>query len=342
MRFMMKRIASACAGALLLACADSPLRIAADLPPMEQPDTVAARNRDATGLAEQGNYPAAIALWKELTASATGPESAYLFRNLGYAHFLNKEYDASLAAFEKACLLDPLNARGWYHLGSALRKLGQEERAALMFRQAEALEQHEFSSDYALAKGSRVPAIANAVAAPARQQNDLSGAIVVLPPEEAVVDLRKTEAAPAAQPAPVQAAPVAAPPQQDMDYPLAAGDGVQPPKTALLEIRNGNGVRGMAAATARHLNSEQLKVVRLTNHKGFNVRRTRIEYEPGYAEAASKLAEKFGAATMVEVKDCWKADMRLVIGRDLVGKRPAVAGARATKEGQSGQTITST
>lgn len=347
MRFVLKRIATACAGALLLACADSPLRITADLPRMEETDTVAARNRQATDLAEQGNYAAAIAVWKELTANAAGPESAYLFRNLGYAHFLNKEYNDSLAALEKACLLDPLNPRGWYHLGGALRKLGMEERAALMFRQAETLERHEFSADYALTKGSRVPAIANAVAAPPRPQDDLAGAVVVLPAEDAVVDLRKSEppaVAPAvAQPAPVQPAPAAAPATHDAaGYPLAAAAPVHASRAVLLEIRNGNGVRGMAAATARSLGNDELKVVRLTNQKGFNVRSTRIEYEPGYAEAASKLAEKFGAATVVEVKDCWKADMRLVIGKDFAGKRPAVAGARAASEGKAGRTPTST
>lgn len=343
MRFMLKKVATACAGVLLLACADSPLRVVADVPPMEEPDTIAARNREATGLAEQGNYAGAIAIWQELGANAAGPESAYLLRNLGYAHFLNKEYDAALAALEKACLLDPLNPRGWYHLGGALRKLGQEERAALMFRQAETLEQHEFSTDYALAKGSRVPAIAKAVAAPVRQQDDLSGSVVVLPPEDAVVDLRKASpaAAPVSEPAPAQPAPVVAPPQDTTGYPLAAA-GASGPKAAKLEIRNGNGVRGMAAATARHLDGEELRVVRLTNQKGFNVLRTRIEYERGYAEAASKLAGKFGAATMVEVKDCWKADMRLVIGKDLAGKRPAVAGARTAKGTQAGEALTST
>lgn len=72
----------------------------------------------------------------------------------------------------------------------------------------------------------------------------------------------------------------------------------------------------MAARTARRISSASLKVVRLTNEKGFGVQRTRVEYEARYKDAASKLAQRFGAATMVEVENCWKADMRLVIGKD--------------------------
>lgn len=334
MRIMMKRLASACAGALLLACADTPLRLEAQVAPGQDSGNAAERNRDATDLAEQGHYAAAIALWKELTANASGPGSAYLFRNLGYAHFLNQEYEAALAALEKACLLDPLNPRGWHHLGSALRKLGQEERAELMFRQAATLEQHEFGADYALARGTRVAAIADAVAAPQRPADDWAST-GVLPADDAVVDLRPAQTSPVAQPATtVQPARPAAPPSA---YPLASTEQGTPAK---LEIRNGNGVRGMAAATARQLNSDTLRVVRLTNEKGFNVHRTRVEYERGYQEAASVLAQQFGAATVVEVKDCWKADMRLVIGRDLV--RTSIAGRRDAKPAQPVRPLTST
>ncbi|HEY1044094.1 MAG TPA: LytR C-terminal domain-containing protein [Telluria sp.] len=321
---VLKRVAAACAGAMLLACANTPE--GARVP--EAGESAAERNRQATELAEKADYAAAIAIWRSLTAVHSGPESAYLYRNLGYALFLNGEYDASLAALEKACLLDPLNARGWLHLGSALRKMGQEERAEMMLRQAATLEKHEFTGDYALARGSTVPAIVSAVAAPPRTTQDWASG--ELDGSSGVVDLRAVvgtpEAAPA-QPVEMLAQPEAA---------VLAGSGAittpidtpvtessTAPRVVRLEVRNGNGVTGMAAATARQLASESLQVVRLTNQKGFGVERTRIEYESGYKDAASKLAEKFGAATMVQVDSCWKADMRLVIGKDLVKTRPA-------------------
>lgn len=347
MNTALKRIAAACAGALLLACATSPDRAARKPPPQADDTSAAARNRQATELAEKADYAGAIRLWRELTAAASiDPEAAYLFRNLGYALFLNGEYDAALASLEKACLLDPLNARGWQHLGSALRKLGRADRAALMFRQAAALERHEFTADYALAKGSSVPAIASAVAAPPRTAGEW--ATRELNASGGVVDLRYPE------PPVTQAAAPAAAPSEPHETLAAAPDGtvtapVDLPETSLanvavgepplqpavrLEVRNGNGVRGMAAETGRRLASDALRVVRLTNAKGFGVARTRVEYEAGFRDVASRLAAKFGAATMVEVDNCWKADLRLVIGKDLVtagGK--AAANAKTREQG---------
>lgn len=334
----LKRIASACAGALLLACATTPEHASRE-PPLAADGSAAERNRRATELAERSDYAGAIAVWRELTAAARHePEAAYLFRNLGYALFLNGDYDAALAALEKACLLDPLNARGWRHLGSALRKLGQEQRAALMFRQADALQRNDFAADYALARGSTVPAIVSAVDAPPRTTQDW--ATRELDASGGVIDLRAAAQAPrppqpsvpAAAPdvtdgrGPAQGAELAAAITAPVDMPattLSTAAGPQPP--VRLEVRNGNGVRGMAARTARRIASDSLKVVRLSNEKGFGVERTRIEYEAGFRDAASRLAEKFGAATMVEVDNCWKADMRLVLGKD---RKVGLAAAR--------------
>ncbi|MFD2365233.1 LytR C-terminal domain-containing protein [Pseudoduganella sp. GCM10020061] len=344
----MKRISAACASALLLACANTPDDRPARIPELAD-DSPSARNLIATQLAEKADYAGAIRIWRTLTATQTGPEAAYLYRNLGYALFLNGEYEASLASLEKACLLDPLNPRGWMHLGSALRKLGKHARAEMMFRQAATLERHEFTVDYALARGSRVPAIVSAVEAPARPKDDWAAR--VLDASGGVIDLRTitaqpqlVEGEPQAVVAPLPAEPVRiaqapdgyaeeAPPQvvtAPVDLPSTVESAVESAQALVrLEVRNGNGVRGMAAATARKLASDKLRVVRLTNEKGFNVDRTRIEYVSGFQDAASKLAQRFGAATMVQVDQCWKADMRLVIGKDQVSTRPAVVASAA-------------
>jgi hypothetical protein len=87
---------------------------------------------------------------------------------------------------------------------------------------------------------------------------------------------------------------------------------------ARLEIRNGNGVTGMARRLARKMGEASLKVVRLSNQKGFNVERTRVEYQGAFRDAAARLADRFGGAAILEVDNCAQADMRLVIGHDLV------------------------
>jgi hypothetical protein len=87
--------------------------------------------------------------------------------------------------------------------------------------------------------------------------------------------------------------------------------------TAALEISNGNGRQGLARLMSRQLRDPGLKVVRLSNEKGFAVRQTRIEYQPAFRGVAERLAERFGAAKPVEVSLAGRANVRLVIGHDL-------------------------
>jgi hypothetical protein len=89
------------------------------------------------------------------------------------------------------------------------------------------------------------------------------------------------------------------------------------PALALLEIRNGNGVTGMARNLSHQMGDPELRVVRLSNEKGFNVRQTRVEYTGPFRDAAERLAQRFGGARAVQVESIKAANMRLVIGRDL-------------------------
>ena len=339
MQPILKRLTMLCAGALLLACAGpggapSAKRQAADaeqayligrthhmaMRPQQalayyrsalrdDPAHLNARNGLAVLYAEQGQVEQAIALWQELTTSAAGREQAFLFSNLGYAYLIHGEPARALAVLEQACLLDPLNARAWQHLGEALERTGQPERAAAMHRQSAALRGHDFRSDYALTPGSGVPAIDSAVrnaAQPAVQwaQTEITqgaGGMFVM---------RRIE--PAQKPAAMTAMPVAA---------------NTPAARPLLEIRNGNGVTGMAKSLARSLGEGGPKVVRLSNQKGFGVKRTRVEYQPAFRGAAEQLAGRVGAAQVVKAGKSGRADLRLVLGRDLAkGPQPAVAG----------------
>jgi len=279
------------------------------------PQHVNARNGLATLHAEQREFAAAIALWRALTESltpASGPAHAYLFSNLGNAYFLSGDYDNALATLEKACLLDPLNHRSWQLLGETLRKLGQEERAQQMLSQAAALRAHDLRADYAAAGGTTpVAAIDRALKtkAPAREEPGW-GQTELLVGVDGMLELRRG-------PAPVLPSP-------PVPTPIAPAGAA--PALALVEIRNGNGVSGMARMLARQVGTDGLKVTRLSNQRGFGVRRTRIEFEPAYRDAAERLATRLRGVQLQEVVSCAPAGLRVVLGRDLargVVLRPA-------------------
>ncbi|KQQ87080.1 tetratricopeptide repeat protein [Massilia sp. Leaf139] len=346
-RRILKKISVLCAGALLIACADiarqpAPLPAAAAGVDVDRtydqgrqhhlagrygdavaayqavlataPKHVRARNALAAAFARQGDFARAIPIWRALTEElkpGVGPDGAYLFANLGYAYLLGGDLQAAVTALEKACVLDPLDHRAWNNLGESLRRLGQGERAALMFRQAEALRDHDFRGDYAAAGGTAVAAIKAAVASPVRPDNGWAATEVRTAADGTLELLRAPAhsalAARAPQPAP---APLAPRPRLDL---------------VLLEIRNGNGVTGMARSLSHRVVGNGLQVTRLSNEKGFQVRRTRIEHHPDFRAAAERLAQRLGdrqtgrfdSVQIVQVDHCKPTDMRLILGQDL-------------------------
>jgi Tfp pilus assembly protein PilF len=273
------------------------------------PRHVNAQNGLATLYAERRDFGRAIAIWQGLAAKAdlaNGPGVAFLFHNLGYARFLAGDYEQAVVALERACVLDPLNQRAWQHLGETLQKLGQDERAAQMLRQAESLRGHDLRADYAAAgKSARVAAVDSAVRAPARPDRDFATTELSVAADGTLVLRRGPDPVQAGAPAPVAPAPAPLPQAPDE------------PGLVLLEIRNGNGVSGMAKALSRRMGDPALKVVRLTNDKGFRVQQTRIEYQVPFRAAAEGRASRIDGARVVEVDNCKPTDMRLVIGRDL-------------------------
>lgn len=380
----LKKLSILCSGAMLLACADLNLGVplawhagaaasadAAYLAGRQQhlaqrhdeaaksyraalaldDGHINARNGLAALYAEQGDFAQAIPLWRRLTDKATmasGPGTAFLFSNLGYAYFLSGDYANAQTALEKACLLDPLNHRAWQRLGESLQKLGQEERAQQMLRQAAALRQHDFRADYATAGGSASSAIDTAVKAKARPDPGWAAVDLHVAPD-GMLELKRTPAAslagaaanlavPASAAASARLAALAPPPSAPDPMPAPAAPSV--PRLALLEIRNGNGVTGMARALSRQVADSDLKVVRLSNDKGFKVRMTRVEYHPDYREAAERLAQRFASARAVQIDNAKPSHLRLVLGHDLRGKvalRPVVRPQQAPALAQLAQ-----
>lgn len=271
----------------------------------QAPRHVNARNGLAVLHAQRGEYDAAIAQWQALTQE-TGmarPQQAYLFSNLGHAYSLSGRDAQALTALEQACLLDPLSALAWRHLALVLERLGQHERAALMRRQAATLQEHDLRRDMALMRGAAsqqlVPALAPVQDVPAMARVEITQS-------DGMAKLRRVPAATRSLPAssllplvPLRPMPVA---------------GAQPPR---LEIVNGNGVPGMAAALARTLAGGPVRVVRLANETSFQVARTRIEYRPAQEKAARELARQLGTQVQTQAADCPASELRLVLGRDL-------------------------
>ena len=332
MQIVLKRLACLCGGAMLLACADIAYRkqVAAPLLDAQEaylmgrsyhmalrgeeavqyylqalratPTHVAARNGLAALYAEQGYLGKAIALWEDMLPGAqAGAEHAYLFTNIGNAYFLNGDMEKARAALERACLLDPLNPRAWQHLGNTLARLGQHAESRTMLRQAATLQGHDLRSDYALL------ASADATAQPARPARDGARTEITQTPGGMLV-LRRVDAegrsSTLAEPAVAAAPAVAA-------------------QRARLEIRNGNGIVGMARSMARGMGQGDPEVIRLSNQKGYGVKQTRIEYRPAFRGAAQELATRLGSPPVVPVSDVGRADMRLILGRDLAGSRGA-------------------
>ena len=264
------------------------------------PRHVNARNGLAVLHAQRGEHVAAIAQWQALTqeTGTARPQQAYLFSNLGHAYSLDGRDAQALPVLEQACLLDPLNALAWQHLAQVLERLGQHERAALMRRQAASLREHDLRRDMAVLRGAAAPQL---VPVPAPVPEAPPMARVEITQSDGMARLQRVPAA-------VRSVPAAVP-----ERPMPAAAAPRP----RLEIVNGNGVPGMAAALARSLAGAPMQVVRLANETSFQVARTRVEYRPAQEQAARQLARQLGTQVQTQAADCPASELRLVLGRDL-------------------------
>lgn len=261
------------AGAAALAACSWPLT---PLPPPAPVPVASAPSLQA--LAEQGRYVDAIALL-ETQAAAGGRPSAALLADLGYAYYLDGRLLPALAALERACLMEPGNALAWERLASLLEAGGDSGRAFEAMRQARRLRE-------LAAEGS--DAGRSEAGDAQRRAAGGEGGGALWPAGMARVEVRQVSAGL------VEVARVPAP--QDASPATMSFAGGQ-----RLEVSNGNGVRGMAAAVARRLRAEGMHVVRLTNTRPFNVAQTRVEVR---ADGVPQL--------------------RIVLGRDLALAKPEI------------------
>ena len=285
------------------------------------PSHVNARNGLAVLSAGQGEYGQAIALWQSLTEGhGEGRERAFLFSNLGYAYVLSADYEQALSALEQAGALDPQNPSIWQNIASVLEKLGRHERAAEMLSKAGQLQN--------LAPGAQhQPSMESSVSA----AHESMAHIEVTQSSSGLLELRRIDArmadtmpaAPLLPPAP-PAVPLLPLIPSAPSVPLNGGSQITAkmsarPGRTRLEIRNGNGVRGMAALLARTVGADT-QVVKLSNAATFSVAHTRLEYRPGHEAAARLLATKLG---VVEIQKSARGEVDVVLVLGLDQRNPA-------------------
>ncbi len=93
-----------------------------------QPDAAAANDMGIVQLRRPGPGPKAAELFRE--ATALDPGDADLFFNLGYAHWIAREYPQAVAALREAVRRDPADDDAHYVLGAALQASGAAEEGA--------------------------------------------------------------------------------------------------------------------------------------------------------------------------------------------------------------------
>ncbi len=204
-----------------------------------------------------------------LEAEAQRRPDAALLGNLGYVYYLDGRLEEAQAALERACLLAPSSALAWERLAALMEAMGDTGRALDAMRQARMLREQ----------------------AVRRDEGDTGTAADDLwPADMARIEVRQVNAG-------------------LVEVARVEGRAAQAAAPARLEVSNGNGIRGMAAAVAQRLRAQGMQVVRLTNTIPFNVEQTRIE-----------------------IRGSGQPQLRIVLGKDLapeIKKPPGVSRRQA-------------
>ncbi|MBL4820400.1 MAG: LytR C-terminal domain-containing protein [Gammaproteobacteria bacterium] len=91
-----------------------------------------------------------------------------------------------------------------------------------------------------------------------------------------------------------------------------------------LAVANGNGMRGIARATSRWIDNEQLQVTSITDADHFDYAQTVIRHRPEFAQFALAMAEKMAVNCEIQQSDdlAEGVDMQLILGQDFAGTVP--------------------
>lgn len=273
----------------------------------------------------QGKYLEAIGAFQ--TAIQNAPKAAHLYSNMGYAYYLNGQYAESVRALEKATALDPANKRALNNLGLAYAKAGNTTQSALAF--SEAIVVNEKSNKASVE--ANVPAQnvnVTTLAAMQVEKPDAKPEVenLAIPKDRGVIRSANVESLVLPIVESRAKLVTVAPNVSELQIRPELADSVQiasvehPPelKNMLLEVANGNGVRGAAGKVGRFLRDQGYATARLTNQKPYKTQTTQIQYRAGYEQQAKHLqAEMLDAPKLVQRNDL-RANVRVVLGKDIV------------------------
>jgi hypothetical protein len=177
-------------------------------------------------------------------------------------------------------------------------------------------------ADAAIPPTAASPAALPAVAGPAAA-SPAASAEPAIPP---------TAASPTAIPAVAgPAATLPAAPAEPAIPPTAASPAVaaMPPlEASRVEISNGNGIAGMARRVGKWLTTHGIATARLSNQRPYIQQTTVVQYRPGGAEDAERLARAMPGPAHVELRPTpnLRTDLRVVLGHDWVRQAACLAG----------------
>ncbi len=254
--------------------------------------------------AHRRDYPEAAELLAR--AARAAPDDPEIANDLGYARLLQGKTDEAAIQLARATTLAPSDARAWNNYGAALSKLGRQAEAEQAFARAASLLQADKPAPLLVAPAPSSTPTPSSAPAPSVPAHPPRLRTVILPAGSGVVEVRFQQPG-QAQPTPVAAPGVPAVP---------AAPGYRPNRHETTEIRNGNGVTGLARRFGHALTPYGYRVVRLTNAPGFSVPETRIEFRPGHEQSARALQRMLPHSKMVTVARPGP-DILLVLGHDI-------------------------
>lgn len=275
-----------------------------------EPSHVESRNGLAAISVNRGDVDLALSILGSLAASH--PDQPHLLANLGYAHYLKGNYFDARVALEQAVSLDPANERTREKLRAVLKKLGapDSEMPASPAEPQLAMESGPPVAEPGIVEVSPgiyqlKPSTASPVAAVAATPPGPAPQVLIPSADQPAVAAPAAKVAELVPPVPVMAK------EPELDIATAA------PGASRLEIVNGNGVPRLARSLRDLISGNQWQVVRVANHPGFNVLKTRIEYAQGNRDAAEYLASSLQVTPVYRHNDALGNRVRVVLGYDL-------------------------
>lgn len=260
--------------------------------------------RDGRSAQEAGQLQQAAVLYARVLA--IHPRHADALNALGVLRARDGQLQEALSLFDRAVEAEPRNASVRNNRGYALLLAGRLDEAETDLQAALTLNASSSQARGNLEQLAQARAAAMARATGLEQAG--SAQLVAVAPH--VYELRDaTTGGASAHRQPLVAADMSA---GRMPATLA---GIR------VEVSNGVGIRHLALRTAKKLERLGLVPVRLSNQPGYRQQKTEIHYGAGYEQAAHDLSASLPLTPPArQIALDRKVPVRLVIGRDLVGR----------------------